>query len=154
MSRGWTLREATPVDFAAWGALRARLWDDSADIVVEDGDMRAAIDPGRPATAFLAVDDDGRPFGFIEVAVRHDYVNGSESSPVGFVEGWYVDDAWQGRGIGRALVDAAAAWARVHDCEELCSDALIDADESHAAHRACGFEETERVVYFRKLLMP
>ncbi|PNS07448.1 aminoglycoside 6'-N-acetyltransferase [Solilutibacter silvestris] len=150
MSDGWTLRPATPADFAAWGALRARLWDDSADIVAEHDDMRTAIDPARPATTFLAVDHDGRPFGFIEVAIRHDYVNGSESSPVGFIEGWYVEDGWQGRGIGRALVDAAAAWTRARGRDELCSDAMLDADESHAAHRACGFEETERVVYFRK----
>ncbi|MBS0225251.1 MAG: GNAT family N-acetyltransferase [Proteobacteria bacterium] len=152
MSREWSLREATSADFHAWGVLRARLWDDSADMVVADDDMAAAIDPSRPATAFLAVDDEGRPFGFIEVALRHDYVNGSESSPVGFVEGWYVDPDWQGRGVGRALVAAAARWTRDRGCSELCSDALIDADASHAAHRACGFEETERVVYFRKSL--
>ncbi|MGG6463458.1 aminoglycoside 6'-N-acetyltransferase [Solilutibacter silvestris] len=152
MSRDWSLREATPADFTAWGALRARLWDDSPDAVMESDDMGAAIDSSRPATTFLAVDDGGRPFGFIELAIRHDYVNGSESSPVGFVEGWYVDPDWQGGGVGRALVAAGARWTRDHGCSELCSDALIDACESHAAHRACGFEETERVVYFRKSL--
>ena len=152
MSGDWTLREATPGDFPAWGRLRACLWDDSAGEVMGNDDMRAAIDPSRPATAILAVDDGDRPFGFVEVAVRHDYVNGSESSPVGFIEGWYVDAGWQGRGVGRALIDAAAGWVRSQGCDELCSDALIDADASHAAHRACGFEETERVVYFRKAL--
>ena len=152
MSCDWVLREATSADFPAWSRLRARLWDDSVDVVIGDDDMRAAIDPSRPATAFLAVDGDGQPFGFIEVALRHDYVNGSESSPAGFVEGWYVDDDWQGQGVGRALVDAAAAWTRAHGCDELCSDAMLDAVESHAAHRACGFDETERVVYFRKAL--
>ena len=152
MSRAWSLRQATPADFAAWGALRARLWDDSPEVVVDDEDMAAAIDPARPATAFLAVDEAARPFGFVEVALRHDYVNGSEDSPVGFIEGWYVDDGWQGEGAGRALIEAAGDWTRGHGCDELCSDAMLDALQSHAAHRACGFEETERVVYFRKSL--
>ena len=35
---------------------------------------------------------------------------------------------------------------------EIGSDALLDNEASHAAHRDWGFSETERVVYFRKAL--
>lgn len=34
----------------------------------------------------------------------------------------------------------------------MASDALLDNAGSHAFHEAVGFEETERVVYFRKSL--
>ena len=70
----------------------------------------------------------------------------------GPLEAWYVDAACRGRGIGRALIAAVEAWTREQGCMELASDALIDNAASHAAHAACGFEETERVVYFRKPL--
>jgi aminoglycoside 6'-N-acetyltransferase I len=35
---------------------------------------------------------------------------------------------------------------------EIGSDALNENHASHAAHRAWGFSETERVIYFRKAL--
>ncbi len=47
---------------------------------------------------------------------------------------------------------AVAAWAKERGLTELASDALLDNSVSHAAHKAIGFEETERVVYFRKRL--
>ena len=53
---------------------------------------------------------------------------------------------------GRALVAAVELWTREQGCTELASDALLDNEASHRAHAACGFEETERVVYFRKHL--
>ena len=56
------------------------------------------------------------------------------------------------KGVARALVDAVASWGRSKSCAEFASDALLDNVESHRMHQALGFEETERVVYFRKLL--
>jgi aminoglycoside 6'-N-acetyltransferase I len=66
------------------------------------------------------------------------------SSPVPFVEGWYVEPAWQRRGIGRALIEAAEARAREAGCTELASDAELDNTDGIAAHRAVGFDEVER----------
>lgn len=37
-------------------------------------------------------------------------------------------------------------------CREFASDALAHNQLSHAMHRSLGFEETERVVFFRKVL--
>ena len=117
--------------------------------------LATATPDGHPSarTVLLkAFDAEGRAIGLAEASLRHDYVNGTEGSPVGFLEGWYVDPAWQGRGVGRALVAAVEAWTRGQGCTELASDASLDNTGSHAAHAACGFEETERVVYFRKRL--
>jgi aminoglycoside 6'-N-acetyltransferase I len=50
------------------------------------------------------------------------------------------------------LYEAIGDWARARGCRELASDALLDNEASQRAHRALGFEETERVVYFSKKL--
>lgn len=130
--------------------MRAALWPDEAG-VSQAPQMQAWLDDARNGT-LLALDANGEAIGFIELALRHDYVNGTVTSPVAFVEGWYVALPSRGRGVGRALVGAAEAWSRARGCSELASDALLDNTGSHAAHAACGFEETERVVYFRKPL--
>jgi aminoglycoside 6'-N-acetyltransferase I len=94
----------------------------------------------------------GMALGFIEASKRVDYVNGTDSSPVAFVEGIYVVPEFRLQGVARALLDAVIIWAKAQGCRELASDSLLPNAEAHAAHRALGFEETERVVYFRKAL--
>ncbi|MCC8558960.1 hypothetical protein [Xanthomonas vesicatoria] len=58
--------------------------------------------------------------------------------------------ARRGRRLVRALVAAEAAWTRDRGCAALASDArLEDGGARAAAHAACGFEPTERMVCFR-----
>ena len=138
-------------DAAQWARLRKLLWPEEDG--VEDPDaLAAALAPAAASHVVLATASGGLAIGFAEAKLRSDYVNGTETSPVGFLEGWFVDPAWRGRGVGRAMLYALEDWARERGCTEFASDALLDNFSSHAAHRACGFEETERVVYFRKSL--
>lgn len=143
---------ARQADVPAWANLRRALWPDEPG--ADDFDSECARQLMRPqrAIAYLACEDGDAVIGFAEASLRHDYVNGTETSPVGFLEGWYVIPERRGRGIGRALVGAVEAWTREQGCHELASDALLDNTASQAAHAACGFAETERVVYFRKTL--
>lgn len=133
---------AAPEHREGWLALRAALWGedagDPADLPEGDGNFVALAD--------------GRVIGFAEAAVRHDYVNGCDGSPVLFLEGLYVDPAWRRQGVAGALVAAVADWGRALGCAEFASDAELDNLDSHAMHRALGFAETERVVYFRREL--
>ncbi|MCC4618972.1 GNAT family N-acetyltransferase [Xanthomonas cassavae CFBP 4642] len=142
---GWRVRAAVAADAQALLALRLALWPDADDGL--DG-LQAALAQSA-ASHLVVVDNADAALGFAEVSVRHDYVNGTDSTPVGFLEGWYVVPAWRGRGLGRALVAAAAEWTRDRGCAELASDARLDDSGAQAAHAACGFEPTERVVYFR-----
>jgi aminoglycoside 6'-N-acetyltransferase I len=100
----------------------------------------------------LAVSASGSAVGFVEASKRVDYVNGTNSSPVAFLEGLYVVQSFRRQGVARALVDSVAKWALAEGCTELASDSLLDNTAAHIAHRALGFEETERVVYFRRAL--
>ena len=135
-----------------WVALRLALWrDGSAE--AHRGDA-AEILESADDTAFIARDEDGVAIGLAEAALRHDYVNGCETSPVGFLEGIYVRPEVRQRGVARALCQAVEAWAAGHGCTEFASDADLLNTGSQQMHEALGFEETERVVYYRKRLQP
>ncbi len=142
------MRPAREADVPAWIALRLQLWPEEADVASPD-DLRAYLDEPARAIALLAFDGDDA-VGFAEAELRTDYVNGTETSPVGFVEGLFVAASHRRRGVGRMLIACVQDWTRERGCTELASDALLDNTASHAAHRAYGFDETERVVYFRK----
>ena len=134
--------------------MRTALWPDDPN-----GEHAAEIDAfltgegwGRPvlSAVFVAELEGGRVVGFLELSVR-EYAEGCAGATP-YVEGWYVDEAARGRGIGAALVRAAEEWAKAHGYSELASDALLDNDVSLQAHTALGFEEVERSVHFRKAL--
>lgn len=145
-----SIKPCTSVEQAGWLQLRMALWPSSRAEHVEEMQELCA-QPGRYAQ-FVAYSAQGEPQGLVEVALRSDYVNGTDSSPVGFLEGLYVDPAFRKQGIAAMLVSIAEQWTRERGCTELASDALLQNTASHAMHRALGFVETERVVYFRKRL--
>ena len=97
----------------------------------------------------LVADDYGELLGFAELNIRP-YAEGCNTDRVGFLEGWYVMPEARRRGIGRALVVAAEAWARSQGCTEFASNTLAENDLSRVAHHALGFEEVEVVRCFRK----
>ena len=103
------------------------------------------------AEVFVVDRGDGSLGGFVEAGSRP-YADGCESSPVGYIEAWYVDQDLRLQGYGRALLAAAEAWARARGYTEIASDALLDNEASHAAHRASGYEEVERHIVFRKAI--
>lgn len=139
------------VDQPGWLELRMALWPDGTP-EMHRGEMASFLDEPERFLQLVAYGPDREPLGFAEASVRTDSVNGTESSPVAFLEGIYVVPAARGGGIARKLVAAVEAWGKERGCRELASDALLDNELSHAVHRALGFAETERVVYFRKEL--
>lgn len=129
--------------------MRAALWpDEDADELAADLDEMLA-DP--TLVAFVAERESGGLCGFAEASIRR-FANSNDESPCAFLEGWWVDPDVRRTGVGRALVAAVEDWARAHGFTELGSDALLDNALSHTAHHALGFEERERVIYFRKML--
>ena len=142
---------ATAADAADWAKMRGALWPSGAG--GEHAREIAALlaEPGETLN-LIARDDDGHALGFLEASIRHDYVNGCKTSPVAFLEGIFVWPAARGQGVARALVAEAEAWARQRRLSEFASDAPVENSASQAMHEALGFEETQRVVFFRKQL--
>ena len=129
-----------------WLSLRTTLWPEASNAEHRAG-MADAL--ARAHYVRLARDAGGAAVGFVEASKRVDYVNGTGTSPVIFLEGIYVIPAFRRQGVARMLVNAVMNWARKEGCRELASDSLLANPDAHAAHLALGFEETERVVYFR-----
>lgn len=141
---------ATEEHLDGWAALRHALWDELTE-AEHRAEASEQLDEPERLLNLVAISD-GKVVGFAEAALRHDYVNGCETSPVVFLEGIYVAEAVRGQGVARRMCDVVADWGRAQGCSEFASDAAADDADSHAFHRAAGFAETERVVYFRREL--
>jgi aminoglycoside 6'-N-acetyltransferase I len=141
------IRAYEPRDHAEWLRMRRALFD---DLAVENEAADAAAWLARPdATVLVAEREDGRGLaGFAELAERP-YADGCDTSPVAYLEGWWVDADVRRQGVGAALVAAGIAWARERGHRELASDASLDNITSHRAHEALGFAEVERAVKYR-----
>jgi len=105
-----------------------------------------------PLIILVAVANDERLVGFLEVDLRSHADGCNPSRPVGYIEGWYVTEDHRQSGVGRKLVAKAEEWARSHSCVEMGSDALIDNEVSQLAHQALGYEVVDRCVHYRKRL--
>ncbi len=92
------------------------------------------------------------PIGFAQCQLRHDYVEGTHSSPVGYLEGVFVKPEYQHKGYAKKLVQECELWAKTKGCTEFASDCELDNTNSFNFHIAIGFEETNRVICFRKEL--
>lgn len=136
----------TVADFSAWLRLRFLLWPNES--ALDSGMDTILADPDQEC--FLAIVDD-EPVGFIELSLRK-YAEGCQTSPVAFVEGWYVSDEYQRQGIGSKLLHAGEAWGRKMGCTELGSDTEVSRTLSRLVHKKLGFEEVEEIVAFRKSL--
>ncbi len=128
--------------------MRVALWPDCS-AAMHRYEMRAFAKRSRVRGILVLDRGDGRLGGFIELSVRP-RVDGSMSARVGYVEGWWVDPDLRGDGWGRHMIRAAETWTAARGLTELASDAELANPDGIAAHRACGFRESFRVVQFLK----
>jgi aminoglycoside 6'-N-acetyltransferase I len=145
----FSIRRATYEDKPSWLRMRQGLWPDAPiEYVTFDMDDRLA-DPDY--AVFVASDADGKLVALIEAGLR-DHGEGCETSPVGYIEAWYVDEHLRGQKLGRQMVHAAEQWAREKGMTEMASDTWLENQASIAAHWRLGYEEADRLVHFVKRL--
>lgn len=135
-------------DVERWSELRQALWPGSRR---EDLQREAVELLGNANVAILLARTGDRVIGFIEVSIRST-AEGCVTSPVAFIEGWFVCEEYRKCGVGRRLMDAATDWARARGCTELGSDTELSNVESQRAHRAMGFEELPPAINFFKAI--
>jgi len=146
------IRKVLPGDFDEWLRMRCELWPD-CPLEDHDKEMAELAQPDSAHdAAFVAIRPTGELGGFLEASLRK-YADGCSTSPVGYIEGWYVDSDLRRQGVGGLLVAAAEAWAREQGCTEMASDCLLENQVSLMAHLSLGYEEAERLIHFRKVIV-
>ncbi|MEK7949994.1 aminoglycoside 6'-N-acetyltransferase [Luteolibacter soli] len=148
MSQHPTYRIARETDRPQWLSLRYDLWPHCPI-----DRHRLEIEQLLKSEGIVAVADiNGTLAGFAEVSLRHDHVEGTRSSPVPYLEGWFVSPEYRRHGIGRGLLDFVEQWAVARGFNELASDAELENLEGINLHAKLGFAEVGRTVHFVKPL--
>lgn len=104
------------------------------------------------STTFFIAYENNEPIGFAQISLRFDYVEGTTSSPVAYLEGIYVKNAYRANGIAKSLIKECEKWARSNNCKQFASDCEILNEASYNFHLHCGFEEVNRIICFKKEL--
>lgn len=143
------IRKADLNDLSILAELSCKLWPHhtAGERLAEYGVGMANAD----AAFFLAYAGE-TPIGFAQCQLRHDYVEGTSSSPVGYLEGIYVADEYRKQGVARELLSACESWAKTKGCTEFSSDCELDNTQSLRFHLNMGFEEANRIICFTKKL--
>ena len=139
------VRKATKNDVRIIAGLAVLLWDHpSAD---ELADEFSEILSQDDAQVFLKYAAD-TPVGCAQCQLRHDYVEGTETTPVGYLEGIFVMEGHRRRGYAKELLNASESWAKVKSCTEFASECKLENADSFRFHMAMDFAETNRIICF------
>ena len=104
------------------------------------------------SSAVFSESVNGQAVGAALCCLRCDYVEGCETSPVGYLEGVSVDERFRRRGIAKKLVSECEQWAREKGCTEFASDCELTNAASLDFHLGIGFQEENRIICFKKML--
>lgn len=140
-------KATTSADAMAVAQIAARLWNHHAPEELAE-DFALMLSDANNAVFLCCIEEE--PVGFAHASLRRDYVEGTTSSPVGFLEGIFVLETFRCRGVASDLLYACENWARAQGCTEFASDCELTNEESIAFHGKLGFEEVNRIVCFRK----
>lgn len=143
------IRPAEHKDVQTLATLALQLWPDNERSGLEE--MFAELLGQSDAAVFLACQE-GAAVGFAQCQLRHDYVEGTDSSPVGYLEGIFVTDAYRRSGQAKSLLSACESWAKSKGCTEFASDCELKNAQSLRFHLGLGFQEANRIICFTKKL--
>ena len=141
------IQKAEVKDLRILAELACKLWPDNTaeEMCTQMGELLT-----NPDAAFFLSRVEDMPIGFAQCQLRHDYVEGTDSSPVGYLEGIYVAQEYRRQGIAGELLAACEAWAKSKGCTEFASDCELDNMQSLIFHLNIGFEEANRIICFTK----
>lgn len=143
------IKTATKNDTLVLAELAMQMWSNHT-LAELDADF-AEIVNNKDAVCFIKYIG-STPIGFAQCQLRHDYVEGTHTSPVGYLEGIFVAPNHQHKGYAKELLNECELWAKEKGCTEFASDCELDNTNSFNFHLAMGFEEANRVICFKKVL--
>ena len=145
------IRKADINDLDTITRLASSLWRDCPLSELKD-EFSSVVSDDDCACFIKCVD--GKAVGFAQCGLRRDYVEGTVSSPAGYLEGIFIEKPYRRRGFAKELLKACENWAKAKGCREFASDCELTNNDSIAFHMKNGFEEANRIVCFTKKLQP
>lgn len=143
------IRKAELQDLPIVSKLACCLWPAHT---IEDMQADLAQLMNKTDAACFLVFIDHAAVGFAQCQLRRDYVEGTDSTPVGYLEGIYVAEEHRHKGIASKLLLACENWAKAQGCIEFASDCELTNTESLQFHLNVGFQEANRIICFTKKL--
>ncbi|MEE1248269.1 MAG: aminoglycoside 6'-N-acetyltransferase [Lachnospiraceae bacterium] len=143
------VRIATNNDSHILAEMAIKMWDNHTVDELETEFMKTLNDKH---SAFFIKYINNIPVGFSKCGLRTDYVEGTKSSPVGYLEGIFVKEKYRKKGYAKELLCACEMWAKEIGCIEFASDCELDNIGSFKFHMAMGFDEANRIICFKKNL--
>jgi len=141
--------KATDKDIKPLVGLALLLWPDNVENVFTSEFSELILD--KTAIIFLAKVENVA-IGFAQCQLRTDYVEGTDSSPVGYLEGIYVKEEYRRKHVANRLLSACEKWAKSKGCKEFASDVELGNDKSLNFHLSNGFQEANRIICLTKKL--
>lgn len=152
------IRRPKEEEFSQWLDMRIDLWPhcpkDEHLVEISQYYEGKPMDCGIETQILVCVSDTGELAGFIELSLRSQ-LEGFDTAPIGYIEGWYIKSFFRRKGLGGMLVTEGEKWAIEKGCSEMASDAEKDNIVSIEAHKRLGyiiFGTSEEEVLFRKRL--
>ena len=143
------IRKANKEDAKTIAGLAIRMWA-GHDLTELTDEFRELTESGESVCFLKYVGE--KPVAFAQCQLRHDYVEGTETSPVGYLEGIFVSEGYRLNGYAAELLAECERWAKEMGCAEFASDCELDNEDSLKFHMAMGFEEANRIICFKKEL--
>lgn len=141
------ISKATKIDVACVAEMAVMMWDsNSVEGLVRE--FETMLENEECVIYIYRIDN--MPVGFAQCGLRHDYVEGTESSPVGYLEGIFVREEYRKQGYARELLAECEKWAKEKGCSEFASDCELTNDVSLDFHMSMGFTEANRIICFTK----
>ena len=141
------VRKATNSDSRVLAEMAIQMWDSHTIDELETEFIETLNDV---QSAFFIKYVNNIPAGFAQCGLRTDYVEGTESSPVGYLEGIFVKEDYRNNGHAKELLLTCEMWAKNMGCTEFASDCELDNIGSLNFHKAMGFDEANRIICFKK----
>ncbi len=143
------IRKATNGDSGVLAEMAVQMWD-SHTVAELETEFSETLNDEQSVFFIKYVNE--IPVGFAQCGLRTDYVEGTESSPVGYLEGIFVKDEYRKNGYAKELLSACEMWAKEIGSSEFASDCELDNIASFKFHMAMGFNEANRIICFKKKL--
>lgn len=145
-----SIRRATEQDANTIAKLAIQMWESHS---IEELAQDFSEEINQNSSAIFLAFVDNLAVGFAQCGLRQDYVEGTESSPVGYLEGILVEEPYRKKGLASELLRVCEQWAREQGCTEFASDCELVNEDSLKFHLLMGFEEANRIICFTKKIV-